>query len=241
MPDRPDYSAYAPNSSRFSLQDLGELAVRLGSYNSFDRRGEQVWSDDFSTGLNDWSMASDPAGGTFKLVAGKRYLSPYQAQITCPTTGNKFVSLTHYLPTGILGKVGCEIALYPENDFTNFYMLLTYNNLTRYFQSQVLVRKNTDIIQISDKTSGLVKIGKLSDYYKLDTSYHVVKLVMDFENGNYIRFMFDDFEKGLSSYSLPVTTASSNSNFRLDLGFTGVAASASIFDHANVIVTSNDE
>lgn len=41
----------------WSVADLGELAARLGSPVTFDRRGDVVWHDDFEAGVHKWSWA----------------------------------------------------------------------------------------------------------------------------------------------------------------------------------------
>ena len=52
----PDYSTQAPiggvpQGSIYTSQDSGELATRLGAYNSIDRRGSVILHDNFDSVL----------------------------------------------------------------------------------------------------------------------------------------------------------------------------------------------
>ena len=49
-----DFGASSGQNSTYGLTDLGELAVRLGSPVSFDRRGDVVMMETFEDGLDAW-------------------------------------------------------------------------------------------------------------------------------------------------------------------------------------------
>ena len=55
----PDYGTQGPVSTVHSIQDLGELAVRLGSIVTFDRRGNVLWLDGFDSGIGAWSKGGN--------------------------------------------------------------------------------------------------------------------------------------------------------------------------------------
>jgi len=47
----PDYGQAGPTSLIATVPDLGELAARLGSNNTWDRRGFILWYDDFEASV----------------------------------------------------------------------------------------------------------------------------------------------------------------------------------------------
>jgi len=51
MPDAPDWYKYLPGSDRYILEDMGELAARLRSPITYDRRGEVLYFDMMEHGL----------------------------------------------------------------------------------------------------------------------------------------------------------------------------------------------
>ena len=61
----PDYGGAAPLATVYTLQDLAELAARLGSIDVFDRRGNVLLLDDFESGIKKWLF-----GGTGSYSAG---------------------------------------------------------------------------------------------------------------------------------------------------------------------------
>ncbi|GAG01299.1 unnamed protein product, partial [marine sediment metagenome] len=68
--DMPDDYKWLPGSTRFPLSDIGELAVRLGSLCSYDRRGEVIFIDDFGHGVNGYVLSHVGTGGKI-LVTGE--------------------------------------------------------------------------------------------------------------------------------------------------------------------------
>jgi hypothetical protein len=81
MPDSPDYSKYLLTSVRFSLQDLGELASRLGSPDLYDRRGVVIAMDDCSHGLARWAFNAGGGPGTVSITADGRIAGGYRIQM----------------------------------------------------------------------------------------------------------------------------------------------------------------
>lgn len=61
----PDYSPVQPPGQIspgpiYTLTDMGELAARLGSIVTHDRRGNVIWLDDFESGIQSWIGSGDP-------------------------------------------------------------------------------------------------------------------------------------------------------------------------------------
>lgn len=69
----PDFGATSAPVTTYGLDDLGELAARLGSIVTYDRRGDVVFLEDFESGLAKWEAS---LGG----VDGDVYLSMEDAR-----------------------------------------------------------------------------------------------------------------------------------------------------------------
>ncbi|GAI56753.1 unnamed protein product, partial [marine sediment metagenome] len=60
---QPDFGMYQIAKTIYRLADMGELAVRLGSIVTHDRRGDVIWMDNFDSGIAKWyQFASDDDG-----------------------------------------------------------------------------------------------------------------------------------------------------------------------------------
>ncbi len=53
---QPDFGMYSLASTIHKIADMGELGVRLGSIDTFDRRGDIVFLDDFEGGIQKWDV-----------------------------------------------------------------------------------------------------------------------------------------------------------------------------------------
>lgn len=86
--DIPDWGGTYTNTFFQPLFDHGELAARLGSLVTFDRRGALVWLDSFESGLGGWSDFHDPGAGSFSLTADRWHHPPFCARLTTGTAQN---------------------------------------------------------------------------------------------------------------------------------------------------------
>ena len=60
-----DFGIYAPKETIVTIEDLGELAVRLGSPVNYDRKGDVVWVDGFEDGIDKWDIDLTLGRGSF--------------------------------------------------------------------------------------------------------------------------------------------------------------------------------
>lgn len=240
MPDSPDYSKYLPGSVRFSLQDMSELAVRLGSIDSYDRRGEIVWSDDFSKGIGRYTNLLGGANGSVTLVSFKPGLSGYNMLQQPDTTGSQYaasyVNVTSLLPnkTGLEFSVGW---IYPTPFFDMY--LYFYNGTTEYIYAVRLDGVNY-LLYYLDQTNSFVQnvsLFRLDDPDKCD---HHCKMVLDTSTGKYIRFQLDGNSYDLSNFSAFSQASASAARFTIFFVTTGngTAAQRSYINH--IILTANE-
>lgn len=97
----------ALNSTTYTLQDMSELAARLGSPATFDRRGEVVWMDDFEDGLK-WGT---PVAGDMILTPHGRATyaegwGGYKGFLCMRLRVTTTKQATAYIPQAIKGKIG---------------------------------------------------------------------------------------------------------------------------------------
>ena len=65
--ETPDYGRLSAQATVFPVTDLGELAARLGSIVSHDRRGDVIWLDGFEDGLDKWQPTTSGSGAAVDL------------------------------------------------------------------------------------------------------------------------------------------------------------------------------
>lgn len=129
----PDWWGNVPDTTVYGGPDTGELAARMGSIVTFDRRGNVVWMDEFENGLGPWEWSGSGANnavnlGTEITMHGSlaAYLHPGEEEL-----GEALIR--HNLPFPVLGGIGIEVAFVPQEHLRTFSIILfLYDGARRY-------------------------------------------------------------------------------------------------------------
>lgn len=195
MPDSPDYQKYLPGSNRFSLQDLGELAARLGSPSIYDRRGEVVFAYQFEHGF-----AGMTGSGT--LDATRPFIGPYCLKLVTAVGVGQEVYEDYTLPIFGTQNAGIEFAFSASGNMTRFRVSMQY----QITDNVSLIRVDFDIpnhkITIYSASGNYDLPGYVVDYQPDPGPYHVMKVVGDFVNYKYVRIIIDGREFDISHLRL---------------------------------------
>ena len=106
----PDWGPSAPIATVYSLQDMAELAVRLGSIVTFDRRGAVCWLDDFEHTINHWEIHIDSPPGAITLSAEAARTGALSAKITSPSINGDASEMVKRLPCPTPSNLGFEFS-----------------------------------------------------------------------------------------------------------------------------------
>lgn len=207
----PDYGPGAAISTVFTTMDLAELAARLGSPVTFDRRGNIIWLDSFEDGLAKWKPAYTGIAGSVELTAVRARSGALSAKITTPADSTSRQRIEHYLPIPILGKLGFEFSFTWDSDIGEIVLYTyllgpTYRHIAQiryigggyrrwYYYNQK--KKWQDL-------SGIFIL------HSEDYLFNTAKLVVDYEKREYVRLIVNDTEfslKGVPYYTDSLTAA----------------------------------
>lgn len=239
MPDAPDFDKYLRNSKRHSVQDLGEVSVRLGSINTYDRRGEVLFLDDFRHGIEGWTVVK-PSNGYFRLSTDRSFLSPYCAKFNAVTSGSFQAGAYRSTGANLDGKLGVETC-FVKLQYPHWYEIQqTYITPTTIYRGRIRLDVSTQIASIYNSSGVYEPIDlDLSDFQTNDL-IAFVKLVWDPTNGTYTRVMFNNQYLDLKDKSCRVIQSSGSSAGTY--GFIMNANSAITMETylLHVIVTANE-
>jgi len=217
IPDMPDNYPFLPQSTRFPLADMGELAARLGSMVTYDRRGEVIWMDDMGTGSGKWIDTPYGAGASIKWVPGNVRMGHYAVEMIGGSDGVQLAQLKTYFPLFHLGRAGLELGVAFFTEFDKFELKLTRSDgTTRYRGSIRLDRTNSQIAYLDEDTN-YQSIASLANPVNLYGVFHACKLVVDFNTNEYVRFLYNETEHDLSGIPLHKTDATTIASFRVAL------------------------
>jgi len=237
----PDYSSKWKNDTVFATPDMAELAARLKSIDTFDRRGNVVWMDDFEGATLLWT----PNGGAGYNVA-LNATAPYTGSQSCRlTTGGvalqNWAQISKYLSYPVVSNIGFEISSTWDDDNVYFYwQMYLYDGTTQYIASVRYDNAANELLYL-DAAAVYQTFATNIDLSLPALSFNTCKLVTDFANGNYSRFICNEVTYDLSAY--PIRTNASVTSSRLHLIFyqsgTGVTTPDIYVDHG--IATQNEE
>lgn len=213
----PDYAApkpvgQVPVGPTYTSTDIAELAARLGSFNTFDRRGNVVWMDDFESGINKWyATTSPPLGAPHRVTqsavtarngAFSAELYTYSGLIS-PSACN----IKHSQPYPVLGNMGLEFSFAIQDDtlgylYAHFTLYIGTTRLSpalRYDHQNKKFQYLDAALNWIDLATGVYLKNETEMALHYGYTFNTVKLVVDFPNRNYLRAILNDKEYSMDN------------------------------------------
>lgn len=219
--DMPDDYQWLIGASRALLEDQAELAVRMGSIVSFDRRGQVHWMDHGQGGLSPWGITGSGTGNDVLIVADNTYWPGYAIKMVSGSDGGGVSQIDRPFHPQELNQWGVEVALFFPTEFDTFDIFIDLFTGTQVYEADYFIQRSDDGLYIADATLGAVKIATIANPVNAYGKYHLMKLVVDMETKQYVRALYDDEEFDISAYSTPVSAASDTPEARLILYLVG--------------------
>jgi hypothetical protein len=224
----------------YALQDMAELAARLGSPVNFDRRGNVIWFDDFEDGYQKLGFGSGGAASTYMLTADYARLKAYGLKIVTDTAVGAYVEVQKRLSYPVTGKYG--------NEFS-FAVIGGTPDVRVGLQFQLAASRLIGVVRYNHATSTLDYYDSAGSWQSFATGisiasygslFNTMKLVIDEENGVYVRCSFNKTVYDLSAYSLyaPATAGTPHLTAYWDVYCAATGAVTAALD--GLIVTGNE-
>jgi hypothetical protein len=236
--DTPDWGGQYNAPQFYPLFDQGELAARLGSFVTYDRRGAVIWLTGFDDGLLPFESAVAGSGSLLALVSTPVDHPPFAAALHSGAVAGAVVDCYRVMAVPPNLRIGlASLARFnPHSDRFNQDIMFYDNTSSWQARLQVdLVNHTLGIKQVDG--SYLTLASGLPDYTSSQAFNHV-KLVADFDTHEYVRALFVDQEYDLAGNGL--VQAADTSASRLLVRFTNrndTGAASDIYVD-NVIVTA---
>lgn len=240
MPDLPDDYPFLPGSNRFPLADLGELAARLGSIDTYDRRGEVVWQDHFVDGLVPYQVSGHGTGNAVAVSTENTNLGPKAALLTAGTTLAMDAALIRTFSVISNYRYGYELSFLPLTTFDRLELNLFHYGYDDQLNGTIIVDSVANEILVVHEPGFEILIAPWYDYTALHFHYTYIKLVGDWKTGKYVRLLVNDQEYDLSAYSLISSGPSTPNYFGVNAVLTGQASPAAKMQIGHIIITANE-
>jgi len=191
----------------FGQIDQGELAARLGSIDTFDRRGDVINIDDFEASTLKWGEVKD--GDNSAVALNTLYARSGNNSVKC-TTGNKtgdYAGIRKLLPYSVLSKFGFELSFTPTTLIDYYDMQIRVYTGAKLLYGDLHLDVVDDRIQIYKNPAGWKTVKDSFAPHVVGGLFHTVKLVADFEAEKWTRIIFNEETIDVSGYDLASTVA----------------------------------
>lgn len=240
MPDSPDYQKYLPGSNRFSLQDMGELAVRVNAPLMLDRRGDIVWYDDFRNGLANWKLTVGGANGGASLLANQSYHAGFYAQLIPATTSTLQTFLRSNVGNFVRGRIGFDIVLGVLNTPNNIQIQFDIFDGTYQHIAYLQYVSASSAWRISDETSTFQTILTRQIHFGSNIIWFPLKLVYDLSTQYYVRYIMGDDELDISTIQFRKVAAAATPQMQLSIAVIGDGTTNPRLNIAQAIITQSE-
>ncbi len=235
----PDYGVGAPKATIYSLQDMAELAVRLGSIVSFDRRGDVIWLDDFEDGIIKWQAFLGGVGSAIASDTTMARNGAKSAKLTTAALADDNVHLTKYMVYPVLSSMGFEISWSTVESTWEIDLMIGIWDGTTAYSGMVEIDQEDGVLRVWGDDGLPHTFGTIS-YYLTYHMWHTAKVVIDAVAKKYKRFILDSVEYDLSDYAVGGSALVAPKRMTVDALFRTRAAAAKSLYLDDAIVTQNE-
>lgn len=213
----PDWGGAAPLATVYTLQDLAELAARLGSIVTFDRRGNLIYMCGFESGLIGWLTSAIGTGGAVEQSAEFSRNGAFCAKLIGGSSSPGSAQILKGLPYPVIGKLGLEFSFDLNAYVEYFYVgMMLYTGATRYYP-RLRFEPDAGDIDYYDSAGGWTNLVTGASFATTKLRHVTMKLVADFENAKYCRVMHNSITYDISTADL--WSFASSAGPRIDLIF----------------------
>lgn len=192
-----------PASTSITLE---ELAARLGSINTFDRRGEVIWMDDFEDNINKWNQTALGTGASIALSTEQANSGNKSAKLIAGSDGLRSAQIDKYLGYSALSKYGFEAVINIGSTAPQYF---TYNIIfedvsgggSSYYGS-LRYTVATQTMAYQALGGAWINLSPTVGLPAFNSLFHHFKLVVDGVNKTYVRAIVNNKSWELSNAPL---------------------------------------
>lgn len=238
--DMPDDWPWLPGSARFPLADMGELAVRLGSPFTYDRRGEVLWMDVCDKGTSPFFADISSAGASFKTSVKYPLHGGYCLKLTSGSDEDHSMYIARIMSYVSMLRCGLEVALFLDMDIEYFKIQILRYTGTQLFTATLRLNYITHTLQCYAGDLIWHYVGPLPAFIAFYGIDHHIKLVADFETGYHVRALLNENVYDLSSHALLTSVSNQAPLYEIIMELTGRNTFNDFAYLQHVIVTGNE-
>ena len=236
----PDYSTKYKMTNVFGNIDNNELAVRLGSPDTFYRTGNVVFMDDFEAPVLQWTRMMYANPGQISLMASHWLSGSQSCRLTTDAVAASVCGMYRYFQTPIPGKMGMEISFTVTTGTTIHRLAATLYTGTKYYQIGAEYDHSDHYVKFQNssgswESTGTAVTRKVDKYL-----FHSIKVIFDTTTEKYNKIIFENTTYDLSTEGLHGTVSAEIPHIVVYFDL-GTGSANSYYDSVdNFILTQNE-
>jgi len=195
LPDAADVKLEVPS---YAVQDLGELAARLGSPMTYERRGTLVYLDDMSSGLSPYLSAHFGAGSAVDLVTTPADYGGISIRLKTGVGEGNSAGIYKEMPYIDTDKIGLSayLAIYPQAVTIGIEIIVRTGIVRKSFL--VVFNVSAHELYYQDSDANLILFASDVIVTASANFFHYIKLLVNIVSGTYERLVLNQFEYSLA-------------------------------------------
>lgn len=198
----PDWYDTAPLTSVHRVTDLGELAARLGSIVTFDRRGNVYYPTSFEEGLGGWQPLKSGLAADVGLSTEWSLWGALSVKLTAGSHLERYAAIRRWLPRPEPLKIGqsASFVLGDDGEEIRSQLVVRYDDVK--YEGRISYYQDTQKVQYLGAGGTMVDLITGLNLYVWSYMHHTMKFVIDLEAGEYLRAIVNDEAVSMAGISL---------------------------------------
>ena len=198
---------YQVSSEPVEAINRAELAARLGSIVTFDRRGDVVWFDDFKDGVNKWAFTSGGTGSAFEWSSAASKYGGFSGKLITGDTKNDTGRIRKVIIPQPLSRMGIEYCFTTEEGLSEILFFPYIDDATTWLWPFIKYLPGYDTLQYFGSDFAYHDLTTDQTLYEDVTLFHTIKVVADINKREYVRCLVDNINYDMAG--IPVHSADS--------------------------------
>lgn len=188
----PDWGLVGPRRTTYGLNDVGEMAVRLGSPHLWDRRGDVIYLNAFKEGLG--GLETYAFGGSCGVVlsTGHTRQGAFSVKLTCDGVAICTAGVDILLPLPVYSGIGLEHTFSWQEAGDVHYQQLHWQSAGEMYHARVRYRPLPGVLDCWVDPGAWVNFATDVWPNSGDQPEHTIKMVVDLVTHRYVRTMLND-------------------------------------------------
>ena len=219
---------------------LAELAARLGSIHTFDRRGDVIWMDNFENGIEAWTR-DGLAGYSVSWDSNYAKTGGFSCKLMTGAVIDRTAYIRKHIAFPVAGLLGAEISYSRKQNWKYLIIELSLLDGVNEFVARIRYDCVNNKLQYSDTVPAYQDIpGGVYTAPGLPEQFDTLKIVADFTTAKYKRLLVNSQVFDLSALSFFRSGLVVPPRMYITITLTTNIAAAAIGYIDDVITTQNE-